>query len=1284
MPRFYGENFCRVGSSNPRSLRSDPKNSSENTTDKSETSLKVGSINNITPESIARKNDPSSSNRDRLVFNSDCDERIEIQTEIKSKATDISRDDQTPNCANDRERKSTKPFRSRRRRRKQSSVKLGCDADFSTESKSSSVPSLFKSDIKNKDCQNEGKKSTDEVVVEKRNIVQERDKENIAHKFDDELLIDEDEDEPHGNIATLENIDHHIPQQEIDDPEYCATNQIKRNIQNLEITNNNNNNNNNNNDSPQKRSQDKLLQDFCKESHTEISNEDQIASINQQNLILVSEVLKKVANFKKEGQIHEITKNQFHEKDSQNEAITNEIIDARSKCQIESTNLKPEMDCAIKKTAWFPLDSDNTSTTPNLRLRVPLMKENKNDLSNVTKALKFPCLLSDFEGNDGSSAFIVRSSSINPNVMKESIEIVGYVEESQVDGFANLSDSEIMPIMRKQQSFATLQWETQILYIIFRCTKNRKMRHSENYFPIPRSITYEKGIETIRLCLNMDIASSSKTSTNSSPIICESVVLGTIQDVFNLHIQFNEGPMPEAVIAYFALKIIDIMDIVHSCSVAHNNLGLDSFLVVCDNVKTSENSSLRNSAAFHNWGLRLIGFGAKSTVVRCKNQNEPDGKENDTHTCTKWHFEPDLYAFANMIHLLLTGGMNMSWKKSSKGNEETKIEIELKSFISGNKYLSGSLAWESLFEELLNNPDRDSGVNTTMQTLSESTNKSDKISSAPFLSNTVKLLKLVTENEANMSKYLKKLYLHLESERNLQSADTRNNHSSKIIFPTYYERASGFPKGILQTPHCTDKCCYSDQSEKPDKLGRAVSKFRSLPDRLQDNSILKQKELQIKAQEMKILQRENDLNEMMKNGEKELQLRRKELDSVFNRLEDAEKQLIQYKIHREKIEKGLKKECLDQAEKWKQCNQEKLVQIALFQEKQNRCEDTINHLSNRTKQIDYMKEESIKKQEEINDLRRQLLNKDKFIRQNLEHVKNHSGSQDCIEQLRQSNEAKKRQIHFFQERQAEMSEQIQNLHRNLTQFNIIKNEYSKQQQNIDLLEKEIEKKEEKIKEQMFMLMKRQDAIATLEAQLKETSEKLKRLISNQNDRFSHVPQMPDFVDIFNTPSDREKMLKHREFIFMEKLKQREAELDRRSLELENEKEMLGFKINHTMGSFNKSGVGLFQNNDDSNIYDTKMKSLFEREAALLQRVRAFDALKLQCENNLVAREHKVCMLERSMMNRPNQMNLKRNYEMEPTESASNINVNQMDHRSKRYKSDNSDEKIISLLDLDSD
>ena len=1252
MPRFHGENFRRVGSSNPKSTRRDFKNACKNTTDKSETSLKVDSINHITPESIALKNNPS--NSDRIDLNANCDERIQIQTESKSKLTVVSKDDQTSNIVNNNDRKITKPFRSRRRRRKIGSViqnktnnnKVGGDADFVTKSKSSSVSSSLMSDIKTKDCQNEGKKSIDEVVVEKRKIVPERDNENILDKLDDDMLIDEDEeltdnddDEIDGTTATLVNKDH---------PESCATKRIEKNIQDLEIKN-----------------------------HIK----------NEQNLIIVSEVLKKVANSKNTRQYHEITKNQFQENDGKNVPTNNELNDASSKSQIESTSLMTEMDCAIKKEAWFPLDPNKLSITPNLRLRVPLMKENKNDLSNFTKVLKFPCLHSDFEGNDGSSTFIVRSFS--NNVMKESIEVVGYVDARQFDGFANLNDSEIMPILRKQQSFATLQWETQILYIIFRCTKNNKMKLSENYFPIPRSISYEKGIETIKLCLNMDIASSRKTPINPSPVINESVVLGSIQDVFNLHLQFNEGPMPEAVIAYFALQIIDILSIVHSCSVAHNNLGLDSFLVVCENVESNGNSSSRNSAAFHNWGLRLTGFGAKSTVVRCKNQNETYEGENDTHECTKWHFEPDLFAFANIIHLLLTGGMNMTWKKSSKGNGETKNEIELKSFISGNKYLSGSLAWETLFEELLNNSDRDSGVNSTNQTFNDSTNKSDYVRKAPFLDNTVKLLKLVTENEINMSKYLKKLYLHLESERHLSSADISNNRVSKIIFPTYYERASGFPKGILKTPHCTHECCYSDSSKTNNK--KAAIKLISIPGQIQDNSSLKQKELQIKAQEMKILQREKELNEMMKNGEKELQLRRKELDSVFDKLEYAEKQLIELKIHREKIENDLKRACLDQIENTKQWNQEKLIQSALLQEKQKQLEDKDNQFLYYSKKTDFFEKKCLKKQEEIDNLKQKLQSKDKLIRQNSEQLKKHFDTQDCIEKLKQSNKAKTSQIKNFQERQAEMSEQIQNLQRNLTQFDMIKNEYSNQQKNIESLKREIKKREETIKEQMFILMKRQDAIATLEAQLKKTSEKLQLLILNQNDRVAHISQGLQLIDGFNTPSGRENMLKQREFLFMEKVKEREAKLDQRSRELDDQKRMLGLKINHTIGSFNNSGVGLFQNNENTNIYDTKMKLLFEREAALLQRVRAFEALKLQCENNLVAREQKVNMLERSIMNRPNQMNLKRNYEFDSIASAPNINVNQVKHKPKRHKSNNScekvnqiDENIISLLDFDSD
>jgi len=158
-------------------------------------------------------------------------------------------------------------------------------------------------------------------------------------------------------------------------------------------------------------------------------------------------------------------------------------------------------------------------------------------------------------------------------------------------------------------------------------------------------------------------------------------VFGTLQDVFSLHQQHQSGMISEGVIAMLALKAIEAVAAMHSCGVVHNDIGLDSFLVV-RRVPASGKEMRRSK--IKEWFLQIINFGHKSVVLNCEEQ------------CQEAHYEHDYQCLANAIHLLLTGGIEIALNAASGS-----VDFTTKCFIKGNLFLRGALSWCSLIDSLL-------------------------------------------------------------------------------------------------------------------------------------------------------------------------------------------------------------------------------------------------------------------------------------------------------------------------------------------------------------------------------------------------------------------------------------------------------------------------------------------------------------------------------------------------------------------------------------------------------
>lgn len=163
-------------------------------------------------------------------------------------------------------------------------------------------------------------------------------------------------------------------------------------------------------------------------------------------------------------------------------------------------------------------------------------------------------------------------------------------------------------------------------------------------------------------------------------------ILGTLEDLMHLHHSYNNGPIPETIVAWLVMEVLRCACSLHRCGVTHNDMGLDTFLLVRRKISPSEN--------FENyeWFLMCADLGSAAIIAATEVLNEK------SQNVAGWHFKHDLYSVANIANLLLNGGVPLSCKRRSDGS----IDLPWKRHIFSNIYFRGQMAWEDLFRNLLN------------------------------------------------------------------------------------------------------------------------------------------------------------------------------------------------------------------------------------------------------------------------------------------------------------------------------------------------------------------------------------------------------------------------------------------------------------------------------------------------------------------------------------------------------------------------------------------------------
>lgn len=237
----------------------------------------------------------------------------------------------------------------------------------------------------------------------------------------------------------------------------------------------------------------------------------------------------------------------------------------------------------------------------------------------------------------------------------------------------------------------SVSWEAYVLFILglrsgtigcYKSLTSATIKSSSSFFPRPISINrYDimpqvinqecSHLSSNKLGLTVDARQSGEDGALE--------IFGSLQDVFSIHQHHHTiGMIPEEVVALLSLHAVEAVAAMHSCGIVHNDIGLHSFLVVRKIQQSSEHE-------IDSWYLQMTGFGNKAVVLDCKGQ----------HVDTV--FEYDYHCLANIIHIFLTGGVDITLSTSRTGS----LEFTSKALIKGNLFLRGAFSWCTLIDALM-------------------------------------------------------------------------------------------------------------------------------------------------------------------------------------------------------------------------------------------------------------------------------------------------------------------------------------------------------------------------------------------------------------------------------------------------------------------------------------------------------------------------------------------------------------------------------------------------------
>ncbi|NWH37895.1 BUB1 kinase, partial [Chloropsis hardwickii] len=184
---------------------------------------------------------------------------------------------------------------------------------------------------------------------------------------------------------------------------------------------------------------------------------------------------------------------------------------------------------------------------------------------------------------------------------------------------------------------------------------------------------------------------------NGSILVGELHNYGTLLNVVNIYKKLPEKVMPQALVIYFAVKILHMVEELHSCKIIHGDIKPDNFILGERQVFLDDNTC-DIDGLYH--GLTLIDLGQSIDMKLFPEGTHFTAKcETSGFRCVEmltnkpWNYQTDYFGIAATVYCLLFG----TYMRLKDDNGVWKPEGTF-------RRLANADLWKEFFESLLNIP----------------------------------------------------------------------------------------------------------------------------------------------------------------------------------------------------------------------------------------------------------------------------------------------------------------------------------------------------------------------------------------------------------------------------------------------------------------------------------------------------------------------------------------------------------------------------------------------------
>ncbi|NXD84626.1 BUB1 kinase, partial [Halcyon senegalensis] len=182
---------------------------------------------------------------------------------------------------------------------------------------------------------------------------------------------------------------------------------------------------------------------------------------------------------------------------------------------------------------------------------------------------------------------------------------------------------------------------------------------------------------------------------NGSILVGELYNYGTLLNAINIYKKLPEKVMPQALVIYFAVKILHMVEELHSCKIIHGDIKPDNFILG----EFLDNDTCDIDGLSH--GLTLIDLGQSIDMKLFPEGTAFTAKcETSGFQCIEmltqkpWNYQTDYFGIAATVYCMLFG----SYMQVKKENGVWKPE-------GAFRRLANAELWKEFFESMLNIPD---------------------------------------------------------------------------------------------------------------------------------------------------------------------------------------------------------------------------------------------------------------------------------------------------------------------------------------------------------------------------------------------------------------------------------------------------------------------------------------------------------------------------------------------------------------------------------------------------